>query len=119
VILWGQDSSPASRAPGATLLGCLTDVGVAAKRLELLKAAQPKLSRVVELRNPTTAAELLFRETQAAARTLGIEIHLIDVRDPGELERAFSMMANTRAEALNVIADPMFPANGDELRTSP
>jgi putative ABC transport system substrate-binding protein len=96
--------------PGGNITGVSnTDVGVAAKRLELLKAALPKLSRVIALRNPTNpAAELLFRETQAAARTLGIEIHLIDVRDPGELERAFSMMAKARAEALIVIADPMF-----------
>jgi len=96
--------------PGANITGVSnTDVGVAAKRLELLKAALPKLSRVVALKNPTNpAAEPLFRETQAAARTLGIEIHLIDVRDPGELERAFSMMAKARADALNVIADPMF-----------
>jgi ABC-type uncharacterized transport system substrate-binding protein len=96
--------------PGGNITGVSnTDVGVAAKRLELLKAALPKLSRVVTLRNPTNpAAELLFRETQAAARTLGIEIHLIDVRDPGELEHAFSMMAKARAEALIAIADPMF-----------
>jgi putative ABC transport system substrate-binding protein len=96
--------------PGGNITGVSNiDVGVAAKRLELLKAVLPKLSRVVALRNPTNpAAELLFRETQAAARTLSIEIHLIDVRDPGELERAFSMMAKARAEALNVIADPMF-----------
>jgi ABC-type uncharacterized transport system substrate-binding protein len=96
--------------PGGNVTGVSnTDVGVAAKRLELLKAALPKLSRVVALRNPTNpAAELLFRETQAAARTLSIEIHLIEVRDPGELERAFSMMAKARAEALIVIADPMF-----------
>ena len=96
--------------PGGNITGVSnTDVGVAAKRLELLKAALPKLSRMVALRNPTNpAAELLFRETQAAGRTLGIEIDLIDVRDPGELERAFSMMANARAEALNSIADPMF-----------
>jgi len=96
--------------PGGNITGVSnTDVGVAAKRLELLKAALPKLSRVIALRNPTNpAAELLFKETQDGARSLGIEIHLIDVRTPVELERAFSMMAKARADALIAIADPMF-----------
>jgi len=96
--------------PGGNITGVSnTDVGVAAKRLELLKAALPKLSRVIALRNPTNpAAELLFKETQDGARSLGIEIHLIDVRTPVELERALSMMAKARADALIAIADPMF-----------
>jgi len=96
--------------PGGNITGLSTiDVGLAAKRLELLKEALPKLSRVAVLRNPNNpSGDLQLRETQAAARSLGIEIQLFDVRDPKELESAFSVMGKARADAVTVIADPLF-----------
>jgi len=96
--------------PGGNVTGVSNmDVGLAAKRLELLREVLPKLSQMFALRNPTNpAAVLQFAETQAAARSLGIELQLVDVRDPKELESAFSAMAKARAGALTVLADPMF-----------
>jgi len=60
--------------PGSNVTGVSNiDVGLAAKRLQLLKEVLPKLSLVAVLRNPTNqGGELQFRETQAAARSLGI-----------------------------------------------
>ena len=85
------------------------DVGLAAKRLELLKEVLPRLSLVGVLRNPNNpSGEPQFRETHAAARSLGIEIQLFDVRDPKELESAFSVMAKARADAFTVMGDPLF-----------
>ena len=88
--------------PGSNVTGVSNiDVGLAAKRLQLLKEVLPKLSLVAVLRNPTNqVGELQFKETQAAARSLGIEIRLVDVRDPKELESAFSVMDRARAGAL-------------------
>ncbi len=96
--------------PGRNITGVSNiDVGLAAKRLELLKEVVPKLSLVGVLRNPDNASgELQFRETQAAARSLGIEIQLFDARDRKELESAFSVMAKARADAFTVMGDPLF-----------
>ena len=96
--------------PGGNITGVSNiDALLAAKRLQLLKELLPQLSRVAVLRNPTNpSAEPQFRETSAAARSLGIETHLFDVRDPDELERAFSVMGKARVDALAVVADPMF-----------
>jgi putative ABC transport system substrate-binding protein len=96
--------------PGGHITGVSNiDVGLAAKRLELLKQVLPKLSLVGVLRNPNNqSGEPQFRETQAAARSLGIAIHLFDVRDRNELENAFSAMAKARADAFSVLGDPLF-----------
>jgi ABC-type uncharacterized transport system substrate-binding protein len=96
--------------PGGHITGVSNiDVGLAAKRLELLKEVLPKLSLVGVLRNPNNpSGEPQFRETQDAARSLGIDIHLFDVRDRKELESAFSMMAKARADAFTVMGDPLF-----------
>ena len=84
------------------------DVGLAAKRLELLKEVLPKLSLVGVLRNPSNpSGEPQFKETQAAARSLGIKIQLFDVQDRKELESAFSVMAKARADAFTVMGDPL------------
>ncbi len=96
--------------PGGNITGVSTiDAILAAKRLQLLKELLPKLSRVAVLRNPANpVSELQFRETQAAARSLGIETQLFDARDPKELESVFAVIAKARAAALTVLADPLF-----------
>ncbi len=96
--------------PGGNITGVTNlDVGLAAKRLELLKEVLPKLTRVVVLRNPTNPSGVLqFAETQAAARSLGMALQLVDARSPKEIEGAFAAMAKTRAGALTVLADPLF-----------
>jgi putative ABC transport system substrate-binding protein len=96
--------------PGRNITGVSNiDVGLAAKRLELLKEVVPKLSLVGVVRNPDNASgELQLRETQTAARSLGIEIQLFDARDRKELESAFSVMAKARADAFTVMGDPLF-----------
>ncbi len=96
--------------PGGNITGVTNlDAGLAAKRLQLLKEVLPKLSQAIALRNPTNpSADLQFRETQAAARSLNIELQYVDVRDPKELESAFSAIAKPSIGALIVLADQMF-----------
>ncbi len=92
------------------------DVGLAAKRLELLKEVLPKLSLVGVLRNPNNpSGEPQFKETQAAARSLGIEIQLFDVRDTKELEGTFSEMAKARADAFTVMGNPLFLSHQKQI----
>jgi putative ABC transport system substrate-binding protein len=103
--------------PGGHITGVSNiDVGLAGKRLELLKEVLPKLSLVGVLRNPNNpSGELQFRETQAAARSLGIEVQLFDVRDRKELDGAFSMMAKAGADAFTVMGDPLFLSQQNQI----
>ena len=95
--------------PGGNVTGFTNmDVDLAAKRLELLKDLMPKLARAAVLRVPgSRSSELQFDVTQAAARTLGIELQLFDARDAKEIESAFSAMAKARVGALTVLANPL------------
>ena len=96
--------------PGGNVTGLSgLDAGLAAKRLELLKVAVPKLSRVAVLRNPANpSGGPQLNETEAAARSLGIQAQLIEVRDPRELEVAFSLM--TKAQGSRSLARPQVNA---------
>ena len=103
--------------PGGNITGVSNiDTILDGKRLQLLKELLPKLSRVAVLRNPANpVSELQFREIQAAARSLGIETQTFDVRDPMELESVFSVIAKAHADALTVIADPMFLSQRNQI----
>ena len=61
------------------------------KRLELLKEIVPQISRVAIIWNPDDPGSgLRMRETEAAARALGIKIQSLEVRGSNDLEKAFS-----------------------------
>ena len=82
------------------------------KRLELLKEATPGLTRVGYLANPTYAGhQPQLHEMQGAARSLGIELHLFEVREGSELERAFAGMAAAHVGAFIVQQDVLFGAH--------
>ena len=105
-----RDGLVASLArPGGNITG-LTSFGpeLMPKRLELLKEAIPRVSRVAALWHPGAAGERtvrdMLKETEAAARTLGVQLQLVGVRGPDEFDRAFSTMTSERAEALIVFA---------------
>jgi putative ABC transport system substrate-binding protein len=96
--------------PGGNVTGLsLMQPEVTGKRLQLLKEVVPKVSRVAVLWNPSTSSLLpLLRETQAAARTLGVQLQVVEVRGPTELDSAFSAMTRDRARALVVLPDPIY-----------
>jgi putative ABC transport system substrate-binding protein len=96
--------------PGGNMTGLTNiDADLAAKRLELLTKVVPQLSQVAVLMNPTNpSCWLQLRETQAAARSLGIELQVVEVREPQEFDSAFAAMPQACAGALTVLADPMF-----------
>jgi putative tryptophan/tyrosine transport system substrate-binding protein len=87
--------------PGGNITG-LTFLGpeLVVKRLELLKEALPGASRVAALWHPGAYAERttrdMLQETEAAARTLGVQRQLAEVRGPDEFERAFATMTSAR-----------------------
>ncbi len=91
--------------PGGNVTGVSFTAGpeIAGKHLQLLKEAVPTLSRVAVLSAPGVAATSL-RETEVAARALGLTLQPYEVREPKEFERAFTAMTKARAEALLVLA---------------
>ena len=86
------------------------------KRLGLLKEILPGQTRVAVLwnsGNPISEPEL--RKTEAAARSLGLQLQSFGVRDPREFASAFSSMKTERAGALFVLSDAMFFGRRKEI----
>ena len=95
--------------PGGNLTGVAFGAGLAivSKHLELLKAAIPKVSRVAVLSDPAHPLDAGYRrEAQAAAGVLGVSLQFYEVRDPNELEGAFTGMTKARAGALLGLTQP-------------
>jgi putative ABC transport system substrate-binding protein len=96
--------------PGGNATGTSTLIPeLSTKHLELLKRAVPRLSRVAVLYNPgTRVTALAVDSTREAARALAVEVHVIPIRKPDELESAFAAARAQRADALMALADPVF-----------
>jgi len=78
------------------------------KRLELLKELLPRLARVAVLWNAANPyAAIVFKETQAAGRTLGIEVQSLEVRGPDDFDGAFDTARKQRPDALITVEDPL------------
>jgi putative ABC transport system substrate-binding protein len=70
------------------------------KRLELFKVVIPQLSRVAVIWNQSASSGLRMRDTEAAAKLLGIKLQSLEVRRPSDFEHAFSTMKQEQADAL-------------------
>jgi putative tryptophan/tyrosine transport system substrate-binding protein len=83
---------------------------VVAKRLRLLHELVPKAVRVAVLLNPagSTSAETTLRDVQAAARTIGLQIQILNATTIGEIDAAFASFARERPDALFVAPDGFF-----------
>jgi putative ABC transport system substrate-binding protein len=95
--------------PGGNVTGLTLQVPeLSGKRLELLKEAAPKTTSVAVIWNASSPANTGFlRETEAAARLLGLQLQSIEVRSPADLDGAFKAVARARADALITLADGM------------
>jgi ABC-type uncharacterized transport system substrate-binding protein len=94
--------------PSGNVTGLTFSVGpeIAGKQLELLKEIVTKVRRVAILSNPTNPVQPLFiRELNVAARSLGVQLQLLEVRGPNEFDGAFAAMATGRVGALLVAAE--------------
>jgi putative ABC transport system substrate-binding protein len=92
--------------PGGTVTGLsYLSLQLTAKRLELLQQAVPRVSRVAALGPPSTLPE--WREAEAAARALGVQLQFLEVHGSDDLERGFEVAANESVEALLVLTSPL------------
>jgi putative tryptophan/tyrosine transport system substrate-binding protein len=96
--------------PGGNLTGLTTNAAeLSGQWLELLKEAVPAVSRVAVLSHPDTPITgPAWHELQVTAPKLGVQLHSLRVREPGELDGAFAAMRREQAEALVVLPAPVF-----------
>ena len=93
--------------PGGNVTGLSADASseLWSKYLTILKEIVPKLSRVGVLGQIKTEVE--FAELDAASRKLDIALEVADIRSPGDLDGAFSMMIGKRVGAVLVVVSPL------------
>ena len=103
--------------PGGNITG-LSSLGpeLSGKQLELLKEIVPKLSRVAVLGNSTQPGNAQsLRETEAAAREFKVQLQLLDVLEPKDIETAFQAAAKARTDAVLVLGNPFLGAHRKQV----
>ena len=103
--------------PGGNVTGSnRVDPDFSAKRLELLKETFPKLSRAAVLSHGALGGDKEeLAETQAAARTLGIQIQSLQVQDPDQFIGAYAEITKSRADALIIFTSSFTSFHRTEL----
>jgi len=100
--------------PGGNVTGLsLVAPELRVKQLQLLKEILPRLTRVAFLRNPTIPLDL--KDLEAAAQSLKLQVHVVEVSAPNELGDAFSAATRKRAGALIVLGGYMVWAHRARL----
>lgn len=103
--------------PGGNVTGLsmmVTDM--AGKRLQMLKELLPRMAKVAVLwnaANPYPAR--VFRQTQDAGRTFGIEVQSVEVRGPDDFDPAFEAAIRRRPDALIAVEDPLTMDRREEI----
>jgi putative ABC transport system substrate-binding protein len=108
-IVMANDNDPVANGtvaswarPGGNITGLSNFAPeLSGKRLEILREVVPKLSRVAALGQITgTTGGITTKELELAATVLGVKLQFLDVREPKDVEAAFSAAANGRAEGI-------------------
>lgn len=96
--------------PGGNVTGLsMMTTDLSAKRLQLLKEAIPRLTRVAVLWNPDTPYHpKAIEEIKAVAPSLSVKFSFVGAQTSEDFSAAFSAVRRVRAQALYVIIDPYF-----------
>jgi putative ABC transport system substrate-binding protein len=108
------------KRPGGNLTGVTNlNVEVGPKRLELLRELVPTATIIGLLVNPTSSvlAKQFSRDLQAAAHTLGLQLHVVQASTERDLDTVFATLVQLRAGALVVGPDILFNAQAKQLAT--
>jgi putative ABC transport system substrate-binding protein len=103
--------------PGANITGTslmMPDIG--GKRLQLLKEIVPTMQRVSifgNSKNAATAADM--RATEAAAKLMGLQVHMVGVDSPERLENGLDEMVNERPDGVVVVLDSLTFNNRERI----
>lgn len=103
--------------PGGNITGTAhLNVELAPKRLELLHELVPTTSIAALLVNPTNPnAETVWKEVQAAAPILGIQLQVIQASTDRDFDAVFTTLLELRAGALAIATDPFFTSRIEQL----
>ncbi len=103
--------------PGGNLTGVsFVADELTAKRLELLSELVPRAAVIALLMNPNNAtAERVIRDVQEAARTKGLQLHVLKASSESEIDTAFASLVQRHAGALVVGADPFLSSRREQL----
>ena len=104
--------------PGANVTGVTSLLMVVgSKRLELLHELVPTARVMALLVNPANpnVAEINSKELEAAARTLGLELHVLNASTEGDFDAVFTKLAQLRAGGLVISPDPFFTSQSEHL----
>jgi putative tryptophan/tyrosine transport system substrate-binding protein len=104
--------------PGGNVTGLsLQATNLAGKRLELVREVLPRLGRLAIIFNAGNAQTVLeMRETEAGARSLGLDVALLEIRAAADITRAFDAL-EPQADALYVVVDQLMVANLTRILT--
>jgi putative ABC transport system substrate-binding protein len=103
---------PGSNLTGVSILG----PEMASKRLEVLHELVPQAEVIAALVNPDNlSAETQSSELQAAARTIGRHILILNARTESDIDTVFATLVQQRANGLLVGGDGLFLAQRDKL----
>jgi putative tryptophan/tyrosine transport system substrate-binding protein len=111
---------PSLNRPGGNVTGVTqTNVEVAPKRLQLLQELVPTTSVMALLVYPDNPrlAEANTKELQAAARTLGLELHVLNASTERDFDGVFAKLIQLRAGGLVIGSDPFFTSRSEKLAT--
>jgi ABC-type uncharacterized transport system substrate-binding protein len=104
--------------PGGNVTGVTqTNVEVAPKRLQILHELAPtatSMALLVYSANPVLA-EANTKELQAAARTLGLELHVLTANTESDFDGVFAKLVQLRAGGLVIGSDPFFTSRSEQL----
>src|SRR5262249_47519150 len=103
--------------PGGNITGFSSiEAVLAGKRLELLKEAVPKISRVAVLWNPyDPSSAQQWKESQLAARELGLQLHSMEVTSADQFESAFKEANQVRSSGLFVVSSALAFSNQNRI----
>jgi putative ABC transport system substrate-binding protein len=103
--------------PGGNLTGISSlNVEVTPKRLEILHELVPTTAVVAVLINPTSpTADSQLRGLQAAARALGLQLHVLHAGTERDFDTVFVTLLQLRAGGLVVASDGFFGTHGEQL----
>jgi putative ABC transport system substrate-binding protein len=105
-------SRPGGNMTGSTNLG----IEVEPKLVELMHDAVPSAKIIGLLVNPTNInAETLLRSVQPAARTFGLELHILNASSESDFDTVFATLRQLMADGLIVVEDAFFGSRSKEL----
>ena len=94
--------------PGGNVTGLSVLVSdLSGKRVELLKEAFPKATRVLTLWSPRSSEAVIgLKETQEAAQALAVKLHPVKVQTAGDIEKVFAEVTKANVNAVLVVLSP-------------